>query len=69
MEPNEDILKLVGKIRDFVNEPRKHYGLFQDKPMFFQLTSSMDAIEDTELAIQAFSEKILRVKIEKENYT
>ena len=58
MKSNEDIFNQITEIRDFVNEPRKHYGLFQDRSMFFQLSSSMDVIEDTELAIQAFSDKV-----------
>ena len=57
MKSDDDVLNQIREIRDFVNEPRKHYGLFQDKPMFFQLSSSMDVIEDTELAIQAYAKK------------
>jgi len=58
MEQDKDILGQVEIIRDYVNEPRNHYGLFQDKPMFFQLSSSMDVIEDTQLAIQAYSQNV-----------
>jgi len=58
MDSNEGVLIQIERIRDFVNEPRKHYWLFQNKPMFFQLSSSMDVIEDTELAIQAYSESV-----------
>ncbi len=51
------ILEQISEIREYVNAPRKHYGLFQNKPMFFQLSSSMDVIEDTESAINAFTNK------------
>jgi hypothetical protein len=45
------------EIRDYINDPRKHYKLRQNKPLFSQLCSSLDVIGDTEQAITAFEAK------------
>lgn len=42
------------EIRSLVNEGREHYELTQNKGMFSQVCSSLDAIEDSEQAITAF---------------
>ena len=47
----EDILK---QIRHFINGPRKQYNLIKNLPYWFQLCASLDAIEDTKLAIDSF---------------
>lgn len=43
-------------IRDFVNRPRKQYFLLKNQALWFQLCSCMDTIEDSELAVCAYSE-------------
>ncbi|MGI0015141.1 MAG: hypothetical protein ACREBU_17140, partial [Nitrososphaera sp.] len=43
------------QIREFINNPRKHYELRQNKALFSQLASSLDVIEDAEQAIAAFT--------------
>ena len=45
---------LMRRIRDLINAPRAQEVLFQDRPRWLQLTSSLDAIEDCELAIEAY---------------
>jgi|SRR3990170_4171017 len=42
------------EIREYINDPRKHYKLRQNKPLFSQICSSLDVIGDTEQAITAF---------------
>ena len=41
-------------IRDFIQHPRRMDPLIRDKRQWFQLTSAMDTIEDTEAAIGAY---------------
>lgn len=48
---------LIKQIREYINDPRKHYKLRQNKPLFSQLCSSLDVIGDTEQAITAFEAK------------
>lgn len=45
------------QIREYINNPRKHYELRQNKALFFQLCSSLDVVGDTEEAIIAFENK------------
>jgi hypothetical protein len=45
------------QVRDFINNPRKHYELRQNRAKFFQLCSSLDVIEDTEEAVTAYMAK------------
>lgn len=47
----------VNQIRAFINNPRRHYELRQNKALFSQLCSSLDVIEDTEEAITAYVAK------------
>lgn len=49
------ILEQISQIRSFINNPRKHYELRQNKALFSQLCSSLDVIEDTEEAIIAYA--------------
>jgi hypothetical protein len=56
-QPKEIIHEQLNTIREFINNPRKHHALWQDKPSFFQLASSLDAIGDTEQGIAAFLAK------------
>ncbi len=51
------IQEQANQIRDFINNPRKHYELRQNKALFSQLCSSLDVIEDTEEAIAAYTTK------------
>jgi len=46
--------KLIDDIRDFINSPRKQYELLSDSFSWNMLCSSMDTIEDSELAIEAY---------------
>jgi hypothetical protein len=48
------VLDRMRKIRDLINDARKHYELRRDKGKFSQVCSSLDAIEDSEQAIMAF---------------
>ncbi len=43
------------RIRDLVNEPRTQQFLLKDRSVWQQLCSSLDVIEDTDLAIDAFT--------------
>ncbi len=51
------IYNLENQIRKLINIPHKHYELRQNKPLFSQLCSCLDVIEDTEDAISAYIEK------------
>lgn len=44
----------MSEIRELVNKPRNHYRFSRSTGMFNQLCSSMDVVEDTILAIEAF---------------
>jgi hypothetical protein len=44
----------IRTIRDFINNPRRQYGLLKNKPLWFQLCSSLDVIGDTQLAIDSY---------------
>lgn len=56
MESNK-IYDLGRKIRDFINGTRVKAKLLKNKPLFYQLCSCMDMVEDTEIAIEAFARK------------
>jgi hypothetical protein len=47
----------VRQIREYINNPHKHYELRQNKALFHQLCSSLDVIGDTDEAITAFEER------------
>ncbi|MFQ5875468.1 MAG: hypothetical protein ACE5JL_16960 [Dehalococcoidia bacterium] len=51
----ENIHKYTQLIRDFVTEPRKQRTLLKNRPTWYQLCSSLDVIEDSALAIEAYS--------------
>jgi hypothetical protein len=53
-QPDDVIPRRMEKIRELINNPRKHYELRQNKALFSQLVSSLDTIEDSEQAIAAF---------------
>ena len=55
----------VNAIRDFVNNPRKHHGLFKNKALYLQMCSALDVTSDTEEAILAFKD----TKFEKDRAT
>ena len=48
------ISERINKIRDYINDPRKQFELFQNEKKWNQLCASMDVIEDTQLAIGAY---------------
>lgn len=43
------------QLRDLINAPRRHRAIVADRPRFHQLCAALDAIGDSELAIQAFA--------------
>ncbi|MBA7691897.1 hypothetical protein ES703_100452 [subsurface metagenome] len=48
------IHKYTQEIRDIINEPRKQFHLIKNKKFWNQLCSSLDVIEDCDLAITAY---------------
>lgn len=46
--------KILEKIREYINSPRKQYNLLKNKSYWNQLCSSLDVIEDCDLAISAY---------------
>ena len=48
------LYELVQTIRSYINKPIKQHKLLKNKDLWNQLCSSMDVIEDTELAIESF---------------
>jgi len=46
--------KYTQEIRDFINEPRKQFNLLKNHKFWNQLCSSLDVIEDSDLAIAAY---------------
>ncbi len=49
-----DLADVIREIRAFVNAPRRQYAIMQDRRAWFQLCASMDLIEDSQLAIDAY---------------
>lgn len=47
--------RLEQAVRDLITAPRRQQQLLQDKARWFQLCSSLDAIGDTQLALEAYS--------------
>ena len=54
MNSESQLSDLKRQIRDFIQHPRRMDPLLRDKALWFRLTSAMDAIEDTEIAIDAY---------------
>lgn len=52
---NHTVYKYTSKIRELINTPRIQHGLLRDQAMWNQLCSSLDVIEDTDMAIKAYS--------------
>lgn len=48
------IIEKVSEVRDYINDPRKKFKLFQNKNKWRQLCASMDVIQDTQLAIDSY---------------
>ncbi len=48
------IQEIEDKIRDFINHPRRQKPLLRDKPKWHILTSGLDVLGDTQLAIAAY---------------
>jgi len=46
--------KYTQEIRDFINKPRKQFNLLKNRKFWNQLCSSLDVIEDSDLAIDAY---------------
>ena len=51
------IYELRKKIREFIQHPRRLDPLLRNKRLWFMLCSSMDALDDTEMAIDAYIEQ------------
>ena len=49
-----EIERLVGEIRDKINEPRKQHALLQNHALWVMLCSSLDVIGDTDCGLEAF---------------
>lgn len=49
-------LKTIAKIRSTINEPWLRSKIFKNKKSFYQIITSLDVFEDTELAIQHYLE-------------
>ncbi len=49
--------KHTGKIRDIINRPTQKFNLLKDLAVHSQLCSSLDTIEDSDLAIEAYVNK------------
>lgn len=54
----QSIPELESRIRDFINSPRKQHSLLQDHADWNKLCSALDVVGDTELAIDAYLEKV-----------
>ncbi|MFC1781911.1 hypothetical protein ACFLZ8_06595 [Planctomycetota bacterium] len=48
--------KYTQQVRDLINNPRKQFNLLKNPKLWNQLCSSLDVIEDTDLAIKAYQE-------------
>lgn len=46
--------KYLQEIRDFINKPRKQFNLIKNRKFWNQLCSSLDVIEDSDLAIDTY---------------
>ncbi len=51
-----DIEQYISDVRDIINRPRKQSLLLKEKKVWNQLTSSMDVIQDTDIAIDSYLE-------------
>jgi hypothetical protein len=47
--------ELISRIREFINRPRKQNLLLKDKRFWNQLTSSLDVVQDTDLALDDYA--------------
>ena len=47
--------KLIRKIEGLVDRPRRRHGLLKNRPLWYQLWTSLYALEDTHLAVAAYS--------------
>jgi hypothetical protein len=53
----------IQRIRHFINRPRKQYILLKDRALWLQLCSCLDVIEDSELAIDAYSARESEISV------
>jgi len=63
------LCELMGTIRDLVNEPSLQDSLMANIRLWNIITSAMDAVEDTDLAIEAYLHSINRFELNDENYS
>jgi hypothetical protein len=56
------------QVRDFINAPRRHRHLMQNRKGWFQLCAALDAVGDTQLAVRAYRERELKTASEGANY-
>jgi len=44
----------ISQIRDLINKPRKQYLLLKNNRLWNQLCSSLDVVQDTDIAMEAY---------------
>ena len=64
----KNISKLISEIRDIINTARDSFGLLKDPTNWNKITSSLDVIEDTEIAIAAYLDNSKKSISKGENY-
>lgn len=47
----------ISQLRDLINKPRKQHLLLKDSKLWNQLCSSLDVVQDTDLALDSYLEK------------
>jgi hypothetical protein len=50
----EELMELVQRVRNYVNDARIHAALFADQPRYFRLCSAMDMVEDTTQGLRSY---------------
>lgn len=56
MKESKSLYDLTEEIRKLINDNEKQYFLIQNKPMWNQLCSSLNTIEDTDVAIKSYED-------------
>jgi hypothetical protein len=58
----------ISQIRDLINKPRKQHLLLKDKRLWNQLCSSLDVVQDTDIAMEAYLQNAFPEGNEGEKY-
>lgn len=53
-EEDPVITQLCSRVRDFINDPRRQSLLLRNRPDWFQICTALDAVDDSQLGIDAF---------------